>query len=162
MTEGSLTNRDIERIRIDINLGLIFAAGIVIAGLVLIGIGMIVISFFLSPKEGILTRTLMILFGGLIFYVLIISRHFLQFFELRRGKKICFTTNDFKIKRSRNGLKLVTNSPIKLSFLIHDGLDKVIDSKQSLNFEVAKLSKTLLFLSHDSENLIEKVEIEKD
>ena len=89
-------------------------------------------------------------------------KNVMKYIDLRRRKKISFKTSDYEIKKNKNGFVLFTNTPLKLKFDLYHKLPDLIKSGEPITIETTKLSKSLLFISQDRENLLDKVERENN
>lgn len=67
-----------------------------------------------------------------------------------------------RLKKTKDGLVLDTKAPLKLKLDLYDDLLPLIKLTEPITIEITKFSKTLLFLSHNTDNLMEKVEEEND
>jgi hypothetical protein len=161
MTEIRLTDGDKKRIKIDIQLTLFFGTALILLLIILVGlIPLIAFVFGKTPADGFVKRGLFFLSFVLLLHITITWKNLFKFVDLRTGRKINFQTNDFELDKTKTGLVLVTRSPIKLKLDLYDQLEQFISLKSPLTIEVTKLSKTLLFVSHDKDNLLDKVEKE--
>jgi hypothetical protein len=161
MKEFELNNADRERISVDIKLTIILGTLLVLAIIILIGL--VPLGLFLfgkAPADGFVKRGLFILSFVVLLYIALTWRNLIKYIDLRNGKKISFRTTDYELKKEKDGLLLLTKSPLKLKLDVYDDLQNLIKQSDSLTIEISKLSKTLLFISHDSENLLERIERE--
>jgi hypothetical protein len=163
MTEKELTNADKKRIKDDISLTFIFVTLFVLAFILLFAIGFGVAYLFgVRPTSGFGTRVL-IGIAALSFPIPLIAwKNIIRFIDIRRAKKLLITTSDYKIENKKDGPVLVTTTKPKLKLDLYDSIIPLLRPTDPINIEISKLSKTLLFISHDSENLIEKVEREEE
>ncbi len=161
MKEYELNSADRERISGDIKLTLILGTLLVTAIIILIGL--VPLGLFLfskTPADGFAKRGLFILsFIGLL-YITLTWKNLIKYTDLRNGKKISFSTTDYELKKEKYGLFLLTRNPIKLKLDIYDDLQNMIKQSDPLTIEISKLSKTILSISQDSENLLERIERE--
>jgi hypothetical protein len=161
MKEFELNNADRERISVDIKLTIILGTLLVLAIIILIGL--VPLGLFLfgkAPADGFVKRGLFILSFVVLLYIALTWRNLIKYIDLRNGKKISFRTTDYELKKEKDGLLLLTKSPLKLKLDVYDDFQNLIKQSDSLTIEISKLSKTLLFISHDSENLLERIERE--
>ncbi len=163
MTEKKLTNADKKRIKDDISLTFIFVTLFTLALILLFAIGFGVAYLFgVRPSNGFGTRVL-IAIGTLSLPLLLIGwTNIIRFIDIRRAKKILITTTDYKIETKKEGSVLVTTTKPKIKLDLYDKIVPLLRPTDAINIEISKLSKTLLFLSHDSENLIEKIDREEE
>lgn len=87
-------------------------------------------------------------------------KNFIKYIDLLRRRKISFRTSDYEIKKEKNGFVLWTRTPVGLKFDLYEKLPDLIKLEEPVTIETTKSSKTLLFISQDSENLLEKLERE--
>jgi|JI10StandDraft_1071094.scaffolds.fasta_scaffold680100_2 hypothetical protein len=163
MTEIELSKSDRERISVDIKLTMIIGTILVLAIVVLIGL--IPFGLFLfgnAPADGFVKRGLFLLSFILLIYIALTWRNLIKYIDLRHGKKLTFRTNDYELRKEKDGLFLLTKSPLKLRLNLYDDLLSLIRQSDPLTIEISKWSKTLLFISHESDNLIDKVEAENE
>ena len=147
MEESDLNKSDRERISVDIKLTMLFGAILIIAIAIII-IGLIFFSFFFTgnePAEGFAKRGL---FGAslfTLFYVAITWKNLIKYADLRTGKKINFRTSDYEIKEEKDGLFLVTRSPLKLKLSVYEDLNNLIKHADPITIEISKWSKIRLY-----------------
>ena len=162
MNETELTQADKNRIKDEIKLTLIIGLLFTIALIVVVFIIPIVLILFKKPADGFIQRGLIII-GMLALPMLVISwTNIVKYVDLKKGKKISLRTTDYEIKKEKEGFVLRTRTPMKLKFDLYDKLPDLIKLTEPITVELTKLSKTLLFISQDNENLLEKVEREND
>lgn len=162
MTEIELTQRDIKRIKSDIKLTLILGMLFTIGLIILVFIIPLILTLFNKPADGFANRALFSI--GLLSLPLIgISwKNLVKYIDLVRSKKISFKTTDYDIIKGKDGFVLSTKTPLKLKFDLYDKLPELIRLDEPIKIELTRLSKTLLYISQDGENLLEKVEIENE
>jgi hypothetical protein len=163
MKEFELNSADRERLSFDIKLTIILGALLVLAIIILIGL--VPLGLFLfgnAPADGFVKRGLFILSFVVLLYIVLTWRNLIKYIDLRNGKKIGFRTTDYELKKEKDRLLLLTKSPLKLKLDVYDDLQNLINQSDPLTIEISKLSKTLLFISQDSENLLERVERENE
>lgn len=163
MKEYELNSADRERISVDIKLTLVFGTLLVTAIFILIGL--VPLGLFLfdkAPADGFAKRGLFILSSIGLLYITLTWRNLIKYIDLRNGKKISFRTTDYELKKEKDRLFLLTRSPIKLKLDVYDDLQNMLKQSDPLTIEISKLSRTILFISHDSENLLERIERENE
>jgi uncharacterized membrane protein len=163
MKEFELNSADRERISVDIKLTIILGTLLVLAIVILIGL--VPLGLFLfgnAPADRFVKRGLFILSFVVLLYIVLTWRNLIKYIDLRNGKKIGFRTTDYELKKEKDGLLLLIKSPLKLKLDVYDDLQNLINQSAPLTIEISKLSKTLLFISQDSENLLERVERENE
>lgn len=160
MIERELTETDVKRIKDDIKLTLVLGLLFTVALIILVFIIPTILILFKKPADGFMKRGLIIM-GLLSLPLLGISwKNIIKYIDLRRGKKTKFRTSDYEIKKEKDGFVLWTRTPLKLKFDLYEKLPGLIKVNEPITIETTKLSKTLLFISQDNENLLEKVESE--
>jgi hypothetical protein len=162
MSELELSEKDKNRIKSDIRLTLILGLLFTIALITVMFIIPTILYFLNRASDGFLKRALLII-GLLSLPMLVISwKNILKYIDLKKGKKLSFKTTDYEIKKEKEGFILQTATPLKLKFDLYDKLPDLIKAKESIKIESTRLSMTLLYISQDNENLLEKVEREND
>jgi len=163
MTEKELTDADKKRIRDDISLTFIYATLFTLAFILLFAIGFgIAYLFGIRPKSGFGTRVLIGICAFSIPILVIGWTNIIKFIDIRRAKKVLITTTDYKIENRNEGPVLVTRTKPKLTLHLYDKILPLLRPTDSINIEISKLSKTLLFISHDNENLIDKIDRQEE
>ncbi len=94
-------------------------------------------------------------------FISINVKNILKFIDLREGNKIRIQTNSYKLITQKKSTFLITNET-KIKLEIDSDLLKLIDPEKPIAFEYTKKSKTLLFISNNDYNMLEKLETEKD
>lgn len=156
MKEIKLSQADKERIMVDIKLTLIITLFFTIALVVLIGIiPLILFIFEKNPAYGFVNRGVFIIGLLLLPFLAISWKNIIKYVDLKTGKKINFQVTSYDIKKTKDGLILETKDPLKLKLELYDKLLPLIKPTEPITIEITKLSKTLLFLSHDSNNLMD-------
>ena len=162
MNELELNQADKNRIKADIKLTLILGLLFTIVLIVIVFIIPTILILFKKPTDGFVKRGLIII-GLLSLPMLVISwKNIFKYFDLKNGNKISFRTTDYEIKKEMEGFILRTRTPLKLKFDLYDKLPDLIKLGEPIIIESTRLSKTLLYISQDNENLLEKVEREND
>ncbi len=162
MNEIQLTQADKKRIKTDIKLTSIIGLIFCVALIVLVLIIPLILYFFGKTADGFGRRSLFIIGGLSLPFIAISWTNILKYIDLRIGKKMNIRTGDFEIKKTKEGFILKTKSPLKLKFDLWDEMPPLIKVTEPITFELTKLSKTLLFISQDTVNLLEKIEDEID
>ena len=85
----------------------------------------------------------------------------LKYFDLRKGKKVRIETKDYEVRKTKKSTLLLTKNPAS-KFQINDNLVPLINVNKMLFFEFTQNSKTLLFISNDSLNLLDESERENN
>jgi hypothetical protein len=158
MKETELNNNDKLRLRADIKismmLGLLFSiALVIIVGLV----PSVMFIFGKRPADGFVTRGLYII--GLLFipFLVISWTNILKYIDLRKGKKLIYKTDDYEVINKKDTAYILTRDENKQKIKIDNELAPFIKSSQPLTIEISNLAKSLLFISHDTDNLLDKL-----
>jgi hypothetical protein len=157
MTVSELNNNDKLQLRSDIKIslmiGLLFSFALVIIVGLILGVMFI---FGKRPSDGFVTRGLYLI--GLLFtpFFLVSWTNILKYIDLRKGKKLIYKTDDYEIINSKDNAYILTRGDNNMKIKIDNELIPFIKSSQPLTIEICKLSKSLLFISHDTENLLDK------
>jgi hypothetical protein len=158
MTAIELTDTDKKRIRDDIKITLIIGPLFSVALIVVVLIIPLVFYFFGNSAGGFARRSLFIIGGLSIPFLAISWKNIFKYIDLRIGRKLNIKTVDYKIEKTKEGFILKTKSPLKLKLDLWDEMPPLIKVTEPLTIEITKLSKTLLFISQDTENLLDKIE----
>ncbi|WP_157578677.1 hypothetical protein [Pontibacter roseus] len=162
MTEIALTQRDIKRIKNDIKLTLILGMLFTIGLIILLFITPLILTLFNKPADGFANRALFIIGLVSLPFIGISWKNIVKYIDLIRSRKISFKTSDYEIKKGKDGFILSIETPLKLKFDLYDKLPELLRLGEPIKIELTRLSKTLLYISQDGKNLLEKVEIEND
>jgi hypothetical protein len=160
MTEIELNNSDKLRLKNDMKLSLILGLLFTIILVTIVAIiPCILFMFDKQPTDGYITRSLYILGGLSIPLVGISWKNVIKFIDLKKGLKIKFISMEYEIKKEKDETFIIATDNDNQKIKIYDYMETYIESPKPLIVELSKLTKTLLFISHDSDNLIEKFEI---
>lgn len=152
-----ITDYDRTRIRLDIKISIFFSSMIFGGILVLLLAAFVALYFFTNPTAGFFNRALYIQSLLIALYFIFQWNNLLKYIDLKKGKKIRFETDSYKIKMNKNSTILLTENP-NMKFRIDDNIVPLIDQNKMLSLEFTKNSKTLLFLSNDNINLLDEIE----
>ena len=156
MTEAELNIKDKLRLKADIKItiafGLLFSIALIIL-VVLIPVAMDI--FGKKPSEGYLSRCLYIVGLLLIPFLAISWTNTLKVFDLRKGKKLIFKTENYEVINKKNTAYILTHDHNKQKIKIHNELIPLIKTDQPLTIEISNFSKSLLYVSHDQNNLLD-------
>lgn len=152
-----ITDYDRTRIRLDIKISIFFSSMIFGGILVLLLAAFVALYFFTNPTSGFFNRVLYIQSLLIALYFIFQWNNLLKYIDLKKGKKIRFETDSYKIKMNNNSTILLTENP-NMKFRIDDNIVPLIDQNKMLSLEFTKNSKTLLFLSNDNINLLDEIE----
>ena len=157
MQETEMTDTDKKTLKKSIKFSLIIGLLFVVA-VVFIG-GIIPVFIFLigrQPAHGFVTRGLYIL--GLLFipFLVISWKNLLKYIDIRQGKKLRIESREYEIQKTKNSVYIRTTENQEQSFEIWDELLPLLDLTQPIKIEIAKISKEIIFISNNTENLIDK------
>ena len=163
MTELELNNSDKLRLKNDMKLSLILGLlfTIILVTILAIILGVLFL-FGKQPTDGFVTRSLFCLAVFSITVVGISWKNVIKFVDLKKGLKIRFISKEYVIKKEKDEAFIIATDNDNQKIKIYDNMETYIQSPKPLIIEMTKLSKTLLFISHDTDNLIEKFEIENN
>ena len=157
MTEEKLTTADRKTIKLDLNIsyivGLLFLIAVILF-IVLIFFGGTLIGF--KPKDGFIDRSLFVFAIFFIAMVILWTSYFKHYVDLVKGKKVCLILNQYTLTTEKDKTYLVSNEPQYERIEIYEGIIPFIDSSRPLKIELAKHSKAMLFISHDTDNYLDK------
>jgi len=157
MTENKLTIDDRKKIKIGLKIsyfvGLIFLISVLLF-ILLIYFGGTLFGF--NPKDGFTQRGIYILSIFFFLMVLIWTSYFKHYIDLIKGVRIDLTLNQYQLVTKKNKTILISNDAQYGQIEIYESLLKFIDSSRPLNIQLAKYSKIILFISHDSDNYLDK------
>jgi hypothetical protein len=158
MTEVRLNSNDKLKLKADIKISMIL--GLLFSMLLIIFVGLISGIFFIFGKQplgGLLTRGLILI--GLLFipFLAISWINVIKYIDLKRGKKLIFTTGNYKIVDKKDTLYILTHDHNNQRIKIDKGLAFFIELPRPLRMEISNLSKSVLFISHDDDNLLDKL-----
>ncbi|QHT68348.1 hypothetical protein GXP67_17720 [Rhodocytophaga rosea] len=161
----ALTKKDIGNLNGSITVGLAFSLVFFTIGLLL---SLIYQSFiFLGWQFPVYEKIWMgvaaiIGYAGLfvlIFLVFFLYKTIIERLDIVRGKKTYYYTDHYQIIEKKSDLYIKINSPVKKRIdLLDNRLKEMIDTTKPLTVEVTKYSKTVLFISNNMDNLLDKLE----
>ena len=157
MQETEMTAADKKTLRQSIKLSLIIGLLFCVALVLIVGIIPAVV--FLIGRhltDGFVNRGLFIL--GLLFIPLLaISwKGLLKFVDIRRGKKIRIESSQYEIQKTKSSVYIRTTDNPEQRFEIWDELIPHLNLTRPIKIEIAKISKTIIFISNDNHNLLDK------
>ncbi len=134
--------------------GLLFSIALVLFIALIPGVMLI---FGKRTSDVFVTRGLYII--GLLFipFFAISWTNIIKYIDLRKGKKLIFKTNDFELISKTDTTYILTGDHNRQKIKIHNELVPFIKPSQPLTIEISNLAKSLLFISHDSDNLLDKL-----
>jgi len=114
------------------------------------------------PSHDFLTRGLYII--GLLFipFLAISWTNILKCIDLKKGKKLIIKTDSYEIINKKDTAYVLTFGDNKQKIKIDNELVRFIKLSQPLTMEISKVAKSLLFISHDSHNLLDKLYIDEN
>jgi hypothetical protein len=157
MEETEMTVADKRTLRQGIKLSLII--GLFFCGALVFIVGIIpAVMFFIGRQltDGFVNRGLFIL--GLLFipFLAISWKSLLKFIDIRQGKKIRIESSQFEIQKTKRSVYIRTNDNPEQRFEIWDELVPLLNLTRPIKIEIAKMSKTIIFISNDNHNLLDK------
>ena len=162
MIEIELNPADKRRIKDHIKLTSILGLMFSVALIVLVFIITLILYFIGNPADGFARRSLLVIGGLSLPFIAFSWKNIFKYIDLRTGKKISFKTADYRIEKTKDGFVLSTKSPLKTKFDLYDGIADLIRRTDPIFIETTKLSRTLLFISNNTDNLLEKIEKEEE
>jgi hypothetical protein len=158
MSEAELNNNDKLRLKADIKISMVFGLLFSVALLVIVGlIPGVMFIFGKRPSDGFVTLGLYIIVLLFIPFLAISWTNILKYIDLKKGKKLIYKTTDFVIINKKETAYILTRGDNKQKIKIDSELVPFIKSSQPLTIEVSNLAKSLLFISHDTDNLLDKL-----
>jgi hypothetical protein len=157
MTETDLNSNDKLQLKADIKismlLGLLFSLAIVVLIGLILGVMFI---FGQRPSDGFVIRFLYIIGFSFLPLLAVSWTNILKYIDLKKGKKLIFKTVDFEIKNKKDKAYILIQGNNKLKIKIDKELVSFINPSQTLTIEISNLAKSLLFISHGNDNLLDK------
>ncbi|MBS3915660.1 MAG: hypothetical protein KG003_14290 [Bacteroidetes bacterium] len=158
MKEIELNKNDILRLRADIKISIVLGLLFTLALVIIVGlIPGVMFIFGKRPSDGFVTRGLYII--GLLFipFLAISWTNILKYIDLKQGKKLTFKTDDYDVINKKDSAYILTRGDNKQKIKIDNELIPFIKSSQPLTIEISTLAKSLLFISHNTDNLLDKL-----
>ena len=158
-----LNSNDKLRLRADIKISMVIGLFFPIALVILVGlIPAIMFVFGKRLSGGFVTRGLYII--GLLFlpFLAISWTNILRYIDLKKNKKLNYKTEDYEIVNKKDTAYILTCGDNKRKIKIDNELIPFIDVSQPLTIEVSHFAKSLLFISHGNDNLLNKLGNDKD
>jgi len=158
MTETELNSNDKLQLRADIKISMVIGVLFLLTLVIIVGlIPGVMFIFGKRPLDGFVTRGLYIV--GLLFipFLAISWTNILKYIDLKKGKKLIIKTDDFEVINKKDNAYILTRGDNKQKIKIDNELVHFIKLSQPLTIEISKLAKSLLFISHDNDNLLEKL-----
>jgi hypothetical protein len=158
----TLSEKDIELIRWEINFSINLRNKIFFKIMLMIGIMLIILStikvLFLNGDLHQELRYILfpLLVMPYLFFMLFYST-ILKQLDLKKGKKIVVHTTDYAIKKKKDQYFIQVNESPKQQIEIDDYFVDFIEIWRPLKIEILPKSKSLLFISHNQINLIEDI-----
>ncbi|MBI3220166.1 MAG: hypothetical protein HYZ44_11695 [Bacteroidetes bacterium] len=115
----------------------------------------------LKPAHALSTRVWIVVGCISMLIPLLASGNIVKMLDVFQAKKVVIATCEYHIEKQSAGTFLVSTSP-PLRIEIYDKIVPLLKPSVTLHIELSKLSKTVLFISHDQENLMERVESEEE
>ncbi len=154
-----LTEGDIVRLKKEIKASLVISLLLFFVLCVLVAIVFGIIDLFKTPEKpspGINERGLYVFIILLFPFILIVGKTLLIYVDILQGKKIGFQSESYEVLKKKESHFIVTHEEPKRKIKIYGDLLPKLSVGRKVTIEVAAISKTLLFISHGSENLLDK------
>jgi hypothetical protein len=157
MTKTELNEKDKLRLNQDITISIMIGLLFTLAFVIIFGLIFCVELVFLNPSHGFVKRGIFIL--GVIFtlFLCLSWTNFLKYIDFRKGKKLIFKTDDYEVISKNDSAYILTRDNNNRKIEIDNELIQFIKPSQPLIIEVSNLAKSLLFISHDTDNLLDKL-----
>ena len=158
MTEIELNNNDKLLIKADIKISMMLVLIVTIGFIILIGLILgIMFIFGTRPSDGFMTRCLKGV--GLLFmpFLGLSWPNILKYIDLKKGKKLIIETDDYEVINKKDTAYILTHGDNKQKIQIDNRLIPLIKSSQPLTMEISRFAKSLLYISQDTENLLNKL-----
>jgi hypothetical protein len=158
MTYADLNNNDKSQLRADIKISMVIGLLFSVALVIIVGlIPGVMFIFGKRPSDGFVTRSLYII--GLLFipFVAVSWTNILKYIDLKKGKKIIIKTVNYDVINKKDSAYILTSGDNNQKIKIDNELVPFIKLPQPLTIEISKLAKMLLFISHDNDNLLDKL-----
>ena len=158
MKEAELNSNDKLLLKADIKISMMLGLLFTIALVIIVGlIPGVMFVFGKRPSDGFITRGLFIV--GLLFtpFLVISWTNILKYIDLRKGKKLIFITDSYEVICEKDKVFILTSGADKQKIKIAKDLVPFIKPLEPLTIEISNLSKSLLFISHSNENLLDNL-----
>ena len=117
-----------------------------------------IITFLLSlitfSRNDLLTGFAVAIFITLVAYYMVFGQYLMISQDLKSNLKIRYLLTKYEIQHKKNIIYLISDEP-KIKLELEEELLSHINFKESIIIEMTKRSKTLLFISHNSKNLLD-------
>ncbi|MCB9034287.1 MAG: hypothetical protein H6553_10650 [Chitinophagales bacterium] len=156
MQELELTKTDKAILKQDINISFIVGFVFCVALFILVIVGPILFVLFgYRPADNFVSRGLFTLGLFFILFIAVSWKNILKFVDIKRGKKLVIETTDYEIKKTKNSVLLRLKDNENRTIEIWEELLPLIDISRPLKIDIAILSKTIIFISHNNKNLLD-------
>ena len=152
-----LNNNDRKRIRLELKISTIIPIILFVIIVIILAIGSEITGVFVTIKSGVLNRSLTILLFLFVPFLYFIWLSLLKYIDLKRNNKIRIQIDDYEIKKVKNNVFVVSEKN-NFRIKIFEDLTPLIDINYPLSIEFTKLSKVLLFVSNNNQNLLDRIE----
>ena len=157
MIEEKLTTADRRSLKLDLKMSYIL--GLILLVAVILFIFLVYFGgtlFGFKPKDGVILRGIYVFSGFLVFMIIVWASYFKHYIDLIKGVKVNLTLNQYQLVTEKGKTYLISNDPQYGRIEVYKGLLDFIDSNRPLKIELAKYSKSMLFISHDTDNYLDK------
>jgi hypothetical protein len=153
--ETELTKADKTTLKKDIRISLIIGLLFFVTLIVILAIGpTLFLLFGKRPTDGFVTRGLLIFALLFIPFAFVSWKNILKYADIKIGKKLAIVTTHYEIDKTKSSVSLRLNDNDNRKIEVWEELLPLIDITKPLKIEIAILSKTIIFISHDHKNLL--------
>ncbi len=159
MKEAELNSNNKLQLKADIKVSMVLGLLFSIALIIIVGlIPGVMFIFGKRPSDSFVTRALYII--GLLFipFLAISWTNILKYIDLKKGKKLIIKTDDYEVIDKKDTAFILTRGENKQKIKIDNELVPFINASQPLKIEISRFAKSLLFISHDNDNLLIKLD----
>ncbi len=157
MTEDKLTTDDRKTIKLDLKISYIIGLFFLVAVLLFIVLIYFGGTFFgFKPTDGFVQRGIYIFSIFFFIMALVWTSYLKHYIDLIKGVKVSLTLSEFKVVTEKDKTYLISKDTQYGRIEVYEGLLKFIDLNRPLKIQLAKHSKAMLFISHDTDNYLNK------
>lgn len=158
MTERDLNSEEKLQLTGDIKLSILTGLLFSVAIMIFFGLVIGVMVFIGKPSDGFKTRILYIIGISFLPLLAVLWTNILKYIDLKKGKKLIIETDSYEVISKKDTAYILTRGEKKQKIEIDKALVPYINPTQSLTMGISKLGRSLLFISHDSDNLLDKLD----
>ena len=153
----SLNNFDKKKLKVDIKINLFMTTLFYLLVLLFLAVVFGIVYLFFEFELGYINRTFIILLSFFLPFIFLYFITFLKYIDLKYNKKLKFNSSNYVLNKKGDSNFIVFKNPKKIKFLIDDELLSFINKNEALNIEYTLVSKTLLFISNNNDNYLDKI-----